>query len=296
MSTILIPLDGSELAERALKVAQRLGQQSERTLCLLRVVPPETVAISDLPVYSAYTVSATRPTFELQAEATAYLREIQKTLPAGINSEIALGEGEVASAILAAARDHHADLIVMSSHGYSGVTRWVLGSVAEQVVRHAPCPVLVIRHDAQLQRMLIPLDGSFASEQVLRPALDVAACLGCEVVLVQAIQPTDHALFDQLEGHEHGLGLRVEGESHERAVAYLRQLATLYAKTHALNIQCVVLHEPAAEGILHFAETHPIDLIAMATHGRSGLQKWVYGSVTEQVLHGALCSMLVMRP
>jgi len=202
-------------------------------------------------------------------------------------------EGSVAEIIVDSAAAGKVDLIVMSSHGYSGLTRWVLGSVAEKVLRGAPCPVLVIRSPRPVRRILIPLDGSALSEQALTPGLSLAAGLGAEVTLLRAIPRVDVKEIEQLDQAERGLGRRLEEELREDAGQYLRNLA---AARPEMGIKTAVVNEPAADSILDYAEKHATDVIAMSTHGRTGLGRWVYGSVTEKVLRGAHHSMLVVRP
>jgi nucleotide-binding universal stress UspA family protein len=183
----------------------------------------------------------------------------------------------------------------MSTHGYSGFTRWVLGSVAEKVLSTASCPVLIIRSEQPIRKVLIPLDGSSLSELVLEPALELAAGLKAEVTLLRVVEPVDVRDIEYYEQIEHGLGLRMQRDFHDNAEDYLRQLATTHQRTD-LKIQTAIEEGATAERVLHFAETRGSDLIAMATHGRSGLQRWMYGSVTEKVMRSGCCSMLIVRP
>jgi len=191
--------------------------------------------------------------------------------------------------------DIHCDLIVMSSHGYSGVTRWMLGSVAEKVLRKAPCPVLVIRSSRPIWRVLVPLDGSPLAEAALQPALAVAAGLGAEVTLLRAIGAPEAEVLKQLDKVEKGLSQRVLEDMSAAAKTYLREVSDRHRRAGA-EIKTAVVDGSAAAGILDYAEARDMDLIAMSTHGRTGLQRWIYGSVTEKVLHGAQHSMLVVRP
>jgi nucleotide-binding universal stress UspA family protein len=167
--------------------------------------------------------------------------------------------------------------------------------VAERVLHGAHCPVLVVRSPSAVRRILIPLDGSECSERALGPGLEVAAALGGEVTLLRAV-PRVHA--DKVQGPattERGLGRRQAEEVRGVAEDYLRRQAEMH-ETSGLNIQFAITDEPAAQNILKYAETGGIDLIVMSTHGRTGLRRWVYGSVTEKVLHSASSSMLVVRP
>jgi len=182
----------------------------------------------------------------------------------------------------------------MSTHGYSGITRWVMGSVTEKVLHHAACPVLVARPADSIRKVLISLDGSELSESTLEPGLEVAAGLGAEVTLLRVVERLDAAQRDYLDEMERGLGNRVQQEFYEDAEEYLHDQIKSYRRA-GLNIQTAVRDGSAADRILDFAKAQKVDLIAMATHGRTGLRRWVYGSVTEKVLHTGCCSMLIVR-
>ncbi len=294
-SKILVPLDGSELAERALEPAFTLARQAQGEVRLLRVCAPEKILVPNSPAIGGYGLLWPDQSLEqAEQEARSYLASIQKSKaphPLAVHPEVR--EGGVAEIIVDTAAAGKADLIVMSSHGYSGLTRWVLGSVAEKVLRGAPCPVLVIRSPRPARHILIPLDGSALSEQALTPGLDLAAGLSAEVTLLRAIPRVDAQEIEQLDQAERGLGRRLEEELREDAGQSLRNLA---ATRPEMRIKTAVVNEPAADSILDYAEKHATDVIAMSSHGRTGLGRWVYGSVTEKVLRGAHHSMLVVRP
>jgi nucleotide-binding universal stress UspA family protein len=295
-SKILVPLDGSQLAERALAPAFALGQQAEGEVLLLRVALPEKLFIPDLSIQGGYAVLWPDESIDLcRKEARKYLETVRARAPALPTVHAKVVDDGVPETILDLAVTERVDLIAISSHGYTGITRWALGSVAEKVLQRAPCPVLVVRSPEPLRRVLIPLDGSALSEQALDPGLALATALHLEVTLLRAvprIPPTDVA---SLEKMERGLGLRLGSELEREAEDYLRDLITARASL-GLDLKWTVSDEPAALAILHHAETHAVDLIAMSTHGRSGLRRWVYGSITEKVMRGAGCSMLIIRP
>jgi len=294
---ILVPLDGSELAERALAPAFALAQQAEGGVLLLRVAAPQPLVASTTPLHGDYGLTLPVQTSdEAQTEAESYLKIVrQDKAPHGLSVWLEAVKGGVAEAIVDTAADIHIDLIVMSSHGYSGITRWVLGSVAEKVLHKAPCPVLVVRSPRPLRHLLVPLDGSALSEAALLPALDVAASLGAEVTLLRAVHTAASEAVEQLDQIEKGLGQRVVEDMREAAGRYLRGLAEKHRRA-GLALKTAVVDEPAAASILDYTETHAVDLIAMSTHGRTGIPRWIYGSVTEKVLHGDSHSMLIIRP
>ncbi len=190
-----------------------------------------------------------------------------------------------------------ADLIVMSTHGYSGVTRWVMGSVTEKVLRAAQVPVFVVRGQTDIRKLLVPLDGSQLSEKAIEPALQIARALGAQVTLLQAV-PTkrvDPRQVESLEDIEPGLGEAMARSDQTEAVHYLEDVTRRF-KELDVEMDIAVTTTPAAENILDYADQQGIQLIAMATHGRSGLRRWIYGSVTEKILRRGCCSMLVVPP
>ena len=294
---ILVPLDGSELAERALVPAFALAQQSEGGVLLMRVAVPQFAATTTTPIYGDYGLTPPVQTAEeAQTESENYLKQVRtEQAPRGLAVWLEVLQGNVAEAIVDRAAAVDVDLIAISSHGYSGLRRWMLGSVAEKVLYQAPCPVLVIRSPCPIRRILIPLDGSPLSEQALPPALDMAASLGAEVTLVRAVHTLASDDIARLDDVEKGLGQRVVEDLRLEAEQYLAEAAEKYGRPE-LGLTTAVVDEPAATSILDYADARAIDLIAMSTHGRTGLQRWIYGSVTEKVLHGAQYSMLIARP
>jgi nucleotide-binding universal stress UspA family protein len=292
---ILVPLDGSVLAERALVPAFAIAQQSEAEVILLRVPFIETVVIES-PFYGG-TALAWRDTgmHHSRERANDYLQAVRgANLKSNLQIHTRTPEGDAAEAIVAAAASENADLIVMSSHGYSGLTRWVLGSVAERVLHNAPCPVLVVRETDPLGDVLIPLDGSPIAESALAPGLEMATINDAEVKLLRAVETVNVEELAQLELAEKGLGRQLQKDLYDEANTYLHLLAKAQARA-GVTVKVITRIGPAAMTILDYAEANDIGLIVMATHGRTGLKRWVYGSVTEKVLHGSKHSMLVIR-
>lgn len=293
---ILVPLDGSELAERALPLALTMGRAAQGAVRLARVPVFEQALV---PTSEGFGVLWPNQTYEQTLNATReYLERLmaaQPASPAQLTAAVLDSDGDVAGAIVEAAHAAPTDLIVMSTHGYSGVTRWVLGSVAERVLHHAPCPVCVVRAADLPRRLLIPLDGSALAETALVPGLAMAAWLGCPVTLLRAVPMVSAEEVRRLNALEPGMGARLQEELCADATQYLNRIATEHAHADR-RIDTQVLIGPAAYTILQYAELENFDMIAMATHGRTGLRRWAYGSVMEKVLRNAHCSLLVVRP
>ena len=283
-NTILVPLDGSTLSERALPVALALARNTAAQVILARVPTGE----------DAQTMADGRRPEQARGDAQVYLDTLRLShQQPGLNLRTRLMTGDVASTIVDTAATERADLIVMSTHGYSGVTRWLLGSVTEKVLRTAPCPVLAVRADKPLQQIAITLDGSELSERALEPGLDLAQRLNARVTLLRCVPFA--AVKGALNEVERGLGRRLQQDLIDEAAAYLTARSASYARS-GLEIKTEVRVGPAADNIYEFVETYGTDLVVMATHGRTGVQRWVYGSVTEKVLHSVNTSLLVVRP
>ncbi len=286
---ILVPLDGSELAERALEPAMQIAEATGAQLVLLRIVPPLFLTVDPL-VYDQIIQ-------QIEDEAKAYLRslhaiKISPDLPVHLVTQT----GSAAALILNYAQEYACTLIIMSSHGRSGASRWVYGSVADKVLRGACCNVLIIR--AQIaetpfthKRILVPLDGSQLAEKALEPALALAEALSTELVLLRVVNPA-HLAFETSTMKQQSDYL----ESHDLAdtEAYMQQIcASLVGQPAAIHTE--IVKGPVAETIIDYAATRHFDLIVMSSHGRSGIERWIYGSVAEKVLRGAGCATLVIR-
>lgn len=295
---ILVPLDGSELSERALAPALKIGELEGSLVMLLRAPVAEVSVIPEVAGFGSYSLrNLTEVIDEARHEAKEYVAQLsQSSAKPNLTVESLVVEGEAAEVILTTAREKQADLIVMSTHGYSGLTRWVMGSVTERIIAHAPCPVLVVREDKPVTRMLIPLDGSELAERAILPGLEIATAFGAEVEFFRAVQPVPQESINELEKAEHGLGTQLQDSWLEAASEYLKQQAEL-AQRRGLKAKAVVRTGAAASTLLDYADAMEIDAVAMATHGRSGLQKWLYGSVTEKVLRASHAhTMLIVRP
>jgi nucleotide-binding universal stress UspA family protein len=291
---ILVPLDGSPFAERALAPALALAQQGHGEIILLSVPYMKQIVVEDWDNYGF-----DQSLEQSQQELTEYLEGLRaKKAHPDLRLRTVIGVGDEAGVIVDTAVAQGVDLIVMATHGRSGFSRWMLGSVTERVLRTALCPVLVIREDKPLAHIMITLDGSALSEYALGPGMEIASRLGSPVTLlsVENGEPLDQGFVAELEKVETGLGARTIEDFYHRTEAYLQRLARDLQTDLDQIIHIVPRTGPVAEAILETIETDDIDLVVMATHGRTGLKRWVYGSVTEKVLRAAPCNMLIMRP
>jgi nucleotide-binding universal stress UspA family protein len=314
---ILVPLDGSTRAEQALLIAARLARASGGSLFLVRVVP------SPIKMTQQAVASTTRMRETSDAgvagvpAASDYLARLAASaLLAGIATESEVITGVPAEAIIAATRSWRADILVLCSHGYSGMTRWALGSVAEKVAFHSPIPVLVLREggpqpDAELRlRVLAGLDGSTRAEEVLAPAAYVTAALvppaRGALHLMRVVQPL---VADQQEDGPYTNAIILQQASNylDATVDRLRKgpLAPVLAGLLSLN-SSVALDADVASAIIQEAEydeeaaragmAEGCTIIALATHGLGGIGRWVVGSITARVLKASRLPVLIVRP
>lgn len=293
IDTILVPLDGSRLAEHALPAARRIAGETGATIVLVRVAHA-----ADL-----FTAPLAAPTAAVQ-EADTYLWQTQQTLVRdGFTVRTEVLCRDPAEAIVLAATIHDADLIVMSTHGRSGFSRAVLGSVAEQVLHMAPVPVLLVRvfHltgrtlTGSYRKILVPLDGTPLGVEALRYATQDDIAREAEITLLHAEQPGVPAPFaGALAGPLMQPSTTELTAGRRDTRRYLEALAQEYLDHNRQWHLYATIGDPA-EAILHVAEDQEVDLIVMATHDRHGLDRLLQGSVTARVLHQADVPVLVLH-
>ncbi len=303
---ILVPLDGSELAERAvnpsLRIARAMSREAQQAdespaihLTLLRVVSTPAMVSADPALFDELVRMGSD-------ESQAYLRSVAAELEAeGVVVETRTVTGPPAEAIVHFAEDNKVDLIVISSHGRTGGNRWVYGSVAEKVLHHAPCAVIIIRAQATVEMfanrsILVPLDGSPLAEAALAPAMALAKGVGSDVKLLRVV-PMHEPAPQSVDPSSRRYGeLLDEAHQSEKAAAesYLQQIYSGWPTDHVFfDVQ--VTGENVADAIVDYAEEQRADLIVMSSHGRSGMGRWLHGSVAEKVLQGAGCATLIIR-
>ncbi|MCA9982129.1 MAG: universal stress protein, partial [Anaerolineales bacterium] len=225
---VLVPLDGSQLAERAIKPALALTRPCFGEVYLLQVTQPQEMLV---PHHGGgYAFFWPDQSLERATEdATEYLDTVLDTfVDPAVTMHPLLEQGDPAGMIIDIAQNEQIDLVVMSSHGYTGVSRWVLGSTAEKVVREATCPVLVIRDVQPMRHMLVTLDGSHLAESILDPAFELARALGVSVTLLRVNQHREQISYRQVnevERIEPGMGAAMIETFYRRDEMYLHDVA-----------------------------------------------------------------------
>jgi nucleotide-binding universal stress UspA family protein len=298
-SRILVPLDGSALAERALSCAMMLAQGLSADLVLHRAI---SIPLDLKDVLRDVPQDVEAQMEQLENEASDYLDEVASHINEfGLNVCTVVECGPAAEAIVDYAEQTGIQQIVMATHGYSGISRWRHGSVAERVLQSAGVPVLLvrageektddIRQAMQCQRIMVPLDGSSVAEQVLPPAISVAQALDAEIVLFRV--PIAH-ISGSLSGD---WALPLEGTletANGIAGVYLDSVAE-HLREQGIEVSTAMRMGGVANVIIEYAEANEIDLIAMCTHGRTGLARWTLGSVADRVLRAGRIPLLLVR-
>jgi len=317
ISCVLVPLDGSARAEQAIPVAAHIARASRaRLLLVCALVIPTTYGIN----YEGRLLRWRVILDETQA-ARDYLGTVAQSADlTGLPVKTVVKVGPPADVIRHAAQRLGADLVVMTSHGRTGLARVVMGSVAEHVVHHAAIPVLLVRDHAYgalgnlvsgengMLRMLVTLDGSPLAEAVLAPvhalALALSVAKPVEIHLMLVVAP----YVDMPESMPDALIVDGANAYLERTAQHLLRHSD---ENGRINVRwTVVAHGDIAQAIVAAAETTeagekgdshpnpPYDLIAMATHGRgkSFLARLALGRVTDRVLHQSKLPLLVVRP
>ena len=300
--TIVVPVDGSALAERALPVAAALACRDN---ALVHVV----LVHERLPIVEQLDEGGR---LRLRDDQTRYVARTAEDLHTRcrVRASSALLDGDVGEAICAAVRDVKADLVVMTTHGRTGISRLWLGSVADAIMRTATTPVLMLRaslepesypvgNGAVFHRMLVPLDGSTLAAEILDHAVRLGGVVGCRYVLARVVEPVMR--METVVPDAAGLVLVADEEATEAERTLARKeleatAATLRRDVPDIDVRVAVrVDRNPAEGLLQLARDHVVEAVAIATHGR-GVSRLVLGSVADKVLRASAGAVLVYRP
>jgi nucleotide-binding universal stress UspA family protein len=296
---MLIPLDGSKLAENVLPYARTLAKTLDLRIELLSVVDTmdfaKTTHAGHVRDFDPIIEAAVR-------EGEQYLENVARSFTGKTVDNCVVEQGQADQIIIEKAARDKETLIGMATRGRSGIHRWLMGSVAEKVLRGATNPLLLVRGDeegksdgaATLKSIVVPLDGSKLAETVLPRAVELAKKLSLEIVLTRAYQiplstyggaeaayiPNPNALMNVVK---------------EEAGAYLETKVNELRQNGVEKVSSILLLGSGADEIIDLARTTPDNLIAMSTHGRSGVKRWALGSVTEKVVRHSGDPVLVVR-
>jgi len=294
---ILVPLDGSPVAEQVLPYVRFLAKASGLPIELCQAVEPEQIAVysgtrqgRELDIVKA----------DLKGKAADYLRKVESSFSKPLRVTSSIEIGKPADVIVEKAAAQPATLITMATHGRSGVQRWVLGSVAERVIQSARSHVFLLRAnepkaiEASLKTVIVPLDGSPLAEEVLPYVSEMAKKMDLEVLLVRVFN-LPVLLYGGEDTYATDLTEILEVAKNE-AKRYLEEkVAQLKIIEGLKRVSSVYLEGESAGQIIDLARKTPDNFIAMSTHGRSGIGRLVLGSVTSRVVRHSGGPVLVVR-
>ena len=292
---ILVPLDGSKVAEQALPYARYLAGKLKIPVDLLGAV--DLVGItSSIKTEKALNLDAFISDNVRRSEI--YLETVSKTLP-GVTVGGIVRKGKPEEVVIEKAAGDGDTLIAMATHGRSGIDRWLLGSVAEKVLRGTTNPLLLVRateHEKSdgentVQRIIVPLDGSPLAEKVLPHVIALAKEMACKTMLVRAYDLSQ--VISTFEGYIPDWNA-LQKEAMGEAVSYLDGKVRELKGQGLSEVSSRAAEKEPAQEIIDLAAEEPNSLIAMCTHGRSGVQRWVLGSVTEKVVRHSNSPVLVI--
>lgn len=302
---ILVPLDGSELGEIALPYSEVLAEKLDSEIILLNV--RSSGEDPDNPEHRAY-LSKKAAEVEQNIKKSSELVPQQKIKVA---SAIIGSSGlltHAAEEIVDYAEKEKVSLIVMATHGRTGIRRWALGSTADKVVRAAKCPTLLVRanielpQNIKLDKILVTLDGSKESETVLPHVENVASKLKAKVVLLHVVVPPYHIYpITQGVGYYADSGIIKVPYSEAEikplingAQEYLQKISSKLTEQGVESSYMVRIGFPG-EKIIEAEEESGVDLVVMSTHGESGFTRWEHGSIADKVLHAGNTPLLLVR-
>jgi nucleotide-binding universal stress UspA family protein len=292
---MLIPLDGSKVAEQVLPYARFLAKGLVIPVELLEVVDPEALASLSNPSQGRYVDTVLTEGIE---SSKNYLEAIGRSFQ-GAKVKSLVEKGKAEDVVIEKAAADKNTLVVMATHGRSGIQRWLLGSVADKILHGATNHVLLVRAneggktdgEAALKTVIVPLDGSPLAEQVLPYVVELAKKIKLNLVLMRA-----YALPPAISAEDYGfysadLLDHLEAEARD----YLAGKVNEVKQKGVENVTSVVNTGYGAEEIITLGRHTPDNFIAMSTHGRSGIQRWVLGSVTDRVVRHSGDPVLIVR-
>ena len=299
LSKIVIPMDGSDLSEQIIPYCAALSKGLGSSMTLLHVIDtdllPDTAELH-------HKVNLDQLVEQERTHAQDYLHMVQARLKDhGIEANTEVTAGAPAETIVSMAQKEGADLIAMSTHGRSGLARWRMGSVTDKVLHTATVPLLIFRprdvatpDDVQLSSVILPLDGSTLAAQAVPLATSVATALKLKVKPIRMVSTRSFAFTDPYPTGGAEMAVPVVEAAENDAKDYLNKTAE-ELRGNGLEVETHFMFGEPASQIIELAHETTGSLIVMSTHGRSGLGRFVMGSVADKVLRGSGSPVLVVR-
>jgi nucleotide-binding universal stress UspA family protein len=296
--TILVALDGSPLAEQPLGLTSELVRRLGGRLLLVSV--PEVYGLEPA-WYGGATIEAGAPVLPIDEfmresrEATeSYLAKRSAEISArGIAVATVVGDDSPAEAIAATATGEDAVLVVMATHGRRGLSRWAFGSVADKVLHITSRPVLLVRSleqpaSSDIRHLMVALDGSRLAELVLPTAQLIARAFGARITLVHVIGEPDAVV-------EPAQALEAEKAHLDHSLSALGAIADRLRSAGIDADGVAIRGQDIAETLLAWQQSNGADLVALTTHGRSGLRRWAFGCIADRLLSSCTAPVLLQR-
>lgn len=290
---IIVPLDGSDLSEAVLPYAVTVAKATNARLLLVTVWEgAEDVLAGTLPDLAGDLFKRGEQHYE------QYLAGVAKGVEAqGVTTEAQVVTGHAVEEVLKLAEERDASMLALSTHGRSGLSRWVYGSVAGKLIREAHVPTLLVgprlleaKAAPAIKRILVPLDASELSETALPPAIELAEAFDAGLVLAQVLSWSTHAFVFGVPDVDMAT---IDAELTKAGEAYLARIkAGLQTKR---PIETKLLRGMAADALIDLAAGEKVGLVVMASHGRAGIVRTALGSVTDRMIQGP-APVLVVRP
>jgi nucleotide-binding universal stress UspA family protein len=295
---MLIPLDGSQTAEQVLPYARFLAGKRKNPVELMGIIDIAAIATHISEARGRYLDTLVA---ESERASEEYLKEVAKSFH-GINVKCTVLKGSPADVIIERAQSDKNTLVAMATHGRSGVERWLLGSVAEKVLRALTNPLLLVRAgkggksegETSLKSVIVPLDGSPLAETVLPCVVELGKALNFEVILLRAYA-VPYQVYGTAEDYYLSNYDELLAQLKDEAVTYLEKKVGELKSQGLSRVSFVAPEGLGADEIISLGRKTPDNLIAMCTHGRSGVKRWVLGSVTEKVVRHSGDPVLVIR-
>jgi nucleotide-binding universal stress UspA family protein len=286
LENLLLSTDGSEFSEGAVREAINLAKVCSSRLFAMSVVETN-------PEYETIAPQLVEKEIE---KARGYLEAVrERASKENVNCEIIVHQGEDSyQYIVDEAAKRRAEMIIMGRRGRTGLKRLMMGSVTAKVIGHAPCNVLVVPRAAkvELRRILVATDGSRYGEAAVVEAIGIAKRCGAGLTVVSVVPSEASSPFDIVHSEmQRGLISEKEQKAAESTIRNVKDIAD----KEGLSIEGFILEGRPYEAIINEANEKKADLIVLGSHGRTGLEKLLMGSVTERVIGLSPCAVLVVK-
>lgn len=305
--SILVPLDGSTFGEHALPLAMSMARRLGASLHLIHVHSLLDATYAELQVFDN-TLDQ-----ELRNKEREYLQAIQKKVQDRLSVPVSIRnlDGEIAAVIREQAASLDAGWVVMTTHARGPMGRFWLGSVTDELVRSLSVSLVAVHpaehepdlaKDADIQHILIPLDGTPHAEEILKPAMALGTAMHADYTLLRVVTPVypmtlpaEPAIFGSVATDVMERIEKMHIELRKEATEYLDKVADRL-RADGLRVETRVIVEEQPDVAILEAARPPIDMICIETHGRGGLSRLLLGSVADKVVRGSKLPILLHKP